>query len=197
MLQEKLNKAKLIGTIAEPLKLEDPKYGDIYTTILEAKRFSQTIDRIPVRIPETAIKDLKIGVGTRVCIDGECRSRSINHHLDISIFAKKVSIVDTEGIDVNEIEMIGFICKQPIYRTTPLGRKICDIMLAVPRTMDESAYIPCIAWGRNAEYVDNLPVGLKLNLEGRMQSRDYSKIIEGEAVIRTAIELSCSLVALV
>ena len=93
--------------------------------------------------------------------------------------------------------MIGYICKTPNYRVTPLGRRICDVMVAVPRNLENSAYIPCIAWGRNAEYVDRLPMGVKLNIEGRIQSRDYSKIIEGEAVIKTAIELSCSLVALV
>ena len=194
------NKVKLIGTIAEPLKRELKEFGGLYTTIVEAKRLSGTVDRVPVRIPEENIKKAKFKVGSRVSIEGECRSYTREHHLNIFVYAKKIfAAAFFEDEDVNEIEFEGYVSKCPNYRRTPLTeREITDLFIASPNNAYKSSYIPCIAWGAQARYVENLQLGRKVHIEGRIQSRDYlKKISEEEVETKTAIEVSCDWVSVI
>ncbi|MBR5315909.1 MAG: single-stranded DNA-binding protein, partial [Firmicutes bacterium] len=111
--------------------------------------------------------------------------------LNIVAFVREYSVLEEEIEYVNDVYLEGYICKKPVPRTSPMGRKICDIMLAVNRQYNKSDYIPCIAWGRNAIYSSNLDVGEKIALSGRLQSRQYKKKLEdGTALIKTAYEVS-------
>ena len=111
--------------------------------------------------------------------------------LMLTVFVKEFADPDDGGVNPNFAELTGYICKEPIYRTTPLNREICDLLIAVNRAFNKSDYIPCIAWGRNARYCRTLPVGTKLCIAGRIQSRQYvKKLSEEESETRTAYEIS-------
>ena len=115
----------------------------------------------------------------------------------LTVFVREIIPVDTNK-NPNIINLKGFLCKEPIFRTTPFKREICDILLAVNRAYNKSDYIPCIAWGRNARFVKNLPVGTKIDIEGRIQSRIYQKkISEEETINKTAYEISISKVSII
>lgn len=196
MIREE-NKVKLIGTISEPFELSHETYDmEVYSTILDVKRDSGVVDKVPIQVIATKHLANLFKVGTQIFIEGEVRTYNKENHLKIIIFANRITEVFGEK-DINEIEMIGYLCKPPIYRVTPFGRKICDLLVAVPRFYTDrrkSAYVPCIVWGRNAEFAQNLQVGDKVELQGRMQSREYLKRInEEEVVTKTAREVSCGI----
>ena len=161
------------------------------------KRLSDSEDRIPVMVSERLIDITQDYVGEYIEIHGQFRS--YNRHeekrnrLVLSVFAREVKFVEEgeESIPVNQIFLDGYICKPPVYRKTPLGREIADLLMAVNRPYGKSDYIPCICWGRNARYAGNLSVGSRIQLWGRIQSREYQKRVgENNVVSRVAYEIS-------
>ena len=169
-----------------------------FEMFVEVKRLSDEADILPVTISERLISDFKLG--DEIGISGQFRSynkiEGEKSKLMLTIFVKE--LIDPNQISsVNQIYMVGYICKEPIYRTTPFGREICDVLIAVNRAYNKSDYLPCIAWGRNARFVKDLSVGEKLELQGRIQSRKYQKKInDEESETRVAYEISLSSVIL-
>ena len=163
------------------------------------KRLSDSEDRIPVMVSERLIDITQDYVGEYIEIHGQFRS--YNRHeekrnrLVLSVFAREVKFVgeEEETVPVNQIFLDGYICKVPVYRKTPLGREIADLLLAVNRPYGKSDYIPCICWGRNARYADGFGVGEHVQLWGRIQSREYQKQVgDEEYETRVAYEISVS-----
>ena len=196
---EKNNLARCSGKVSEEPKFSHLILGEgFYDMKLEVPRLSAESDTIPVTVSERLLNNVK--VGDSVTIDGEFRSYNKlvdgKSKLVLTLFAKEL----TGDIDVensNTISLTGYLCKPPIYRTTPFGREICDCLIAVNRAYNKSDYIPCIAWGRNARFVNGLQVGEKVNLIGRIQSRNYTKKHEnGTDEIKTAYEISISSISL-
>ena len=169
-----------------------------FEMFVEVKRLSDEIDVLPVTISERLISGFELN--KEIGIVGQFRSynklEGDKSRLMLTIFVKE--LIDPNEISVvNQINMVGYICKEPIYRTTPFGREICDILLAVNRAYNKSDYLPCIAWGRNARFVKDLGIGEKLEVQGRIQSRKYQKKLDGDEVeTRIAYEISLSSVAL-
>lgn len=190
------NKAVLQGIVLTELKFSHKSYGEsFYLFEMGIVRKSGYRDEIKVIISERLIWDIGITPDMRVKIEGqirtyneECEGKS---RLNIVVFTRGISqITETEN-DENYIYLDGFLCKPPIRRTSPLGRELCDIMLAVNRMYNKSDYIPCIAWGRNATYAGGLEVGTKLSIMGRIQSREYKKRdMDGNVISRIAYEVS-------
>jgi len=161
---------------------------------IEVQRLSDEVDVLPVTISERLITDFKIGDEIGIC--GQFRSynkiEDSRSKLMLTIFVKEL-IDPSEISEINQIYLVGYICKEPIYRTTPFGREICDVLLAVNRAYNKSDYLPCIAWGRNARFVRDLSVGEKLEVQGRIQSRKYQKRIDdNNTETRIAYEISLS-----
>jgi single-stranded DNA-binding protein len=194
-MKELNNKVIIVGEIMAEYAYSHEVMGEkFYTTVIKTKRLSGTLDLIPVMISERLISPTMNDTGAFAEISGEFRSYDdkTNRKLILSVFANDISFLE-EVKNINFIEITGYICKSPIYRKTPLGREITDITLAVHRGYHKSDYIPCIAWGRNARFVENLAVGTKLKLHGRIQSREYyKKISDNEFETRTAFEMSVS-----
>ena len=189
----------LVGTIVSERTFSHEVYGEgFYSFNLEVPRLSENSDIIPVTVSERILSD-EFKIGEKVVIDGQFRSynnyENEKNKLVLTVFVKDIKIL-TEDMEIpnpNEICLTGFICKKPIYRTTPFGREIADILLAVNRAYNKSDYIPCIAWGRNARFCQNIEVGEKVKLWGRIQSRTYEKKFEdGTSEIRRAYEVSIS-----
>ena len=161
-----------------------------YRQILEVPRLSGTADRLPLLVRQTQLPLLKEGVPLRV--EGQLRSfnnrSGPGRRLVLTVYAR--SLQPGLGEPVNRILLAGTLCKPPIYRRTPLGREICDVMLAVPRQYQRTDYIPCILWGRTAQCAAGLPVGAQIALAGRLQSRGYVKVLPEGTEERTAYELS-------
>ena len=159
---------------------------------LEVERLSGTADVLPVIAAEDVLMEADLFAGGRFLVEGQIRSfnsrAESGRRLIISVFAE--SVTTTEQPPQNDAVLTGAICKPPIYRRTPLGREICDVMLAVPRQYQRTDYIPCILWGRSAQEAASALPGSKLHVTGRLQSRDYIKVIDGESFTRTAYELS-------
>lgn len=207
-MRETNNSAYISGVIAEEFCYSHEIYGEkFYTSTVDVERKSGVIDKVPIMVSERLadVGSLLIGdgdvtdkwVGERVYIYGQFRSFNKHdgnrNHLILHLFAREFFCIDDIGHDDNSIELDGFICKEPIYRKTPYGREICDILLAVNRPYGKSDYIPCICWGRNAKFAGTLEVGIRLQVQGRIQSREYFKeISEGYSERRTAYEVSIS-----
>ena len=194
------NVITLVGTIVSERTFSHEVYGEgFYSFDIEVPRLSENSDIIPVTVSERILTD-EFCIGQKVVIDGQFRSynnyENEKNKLVLTVFAKDIRIFDEkdeEIVNPNEICLTGFICKKPIYRTTPFGREIADILLAVNRAYNKSDYIPCITWGRNARYCQNIEVGEKVRLWGRIQSRQYEKKFEnGTSEIRRAYEVSVS-----
>ena len=167
-----------------------------YSSFVHSQRRSGTVDDIPVIASEYLVKKDDLD-GKYVEIDGEFRSMNMEvegkSKLILQLFVKNIRIVKTKesADDENEIILDGFIVKNPIYRVTPNGRQIADMMIAVNRPLGRSDYIPCICWGKSAKWAENLEVGTEIFVQGRIQSREYVKrLSEDESEIRTAYEVS-------
>ena len=194
-MKELNNKVTIAGEVMSPYVYSHEVMGEkFYTTVIKTKRLSGTSNLIPVLISERLISPTMDDTWAFVEISGEFRSYDDkeNGKSKLSVFAQNISFLE-EPKNVNDIEIVGFICKKPIYRTTPLGREISDVILAVHRGYHKTDYIPCVVWGRNARFAENLSVGTKLKLHGRIQSREYNKkISDNEFETRTAFEMSVS-----
>lgn len=197
-MQKQNNKVYLMGTVASPLKFGHELYGEgFYDFTLEVPRLSGQTDLLPLTASERLLEQTEISVGTKIGISGQFRSYNKvseeKSRLMLTVFVREFVPYDPDSETPNYIEINGYVCKPPVYRTTPFDRKICDILLAVNRGYNKSDYIPCIAWGRNALYVKNAAVGSNLQVFGRVQSRIYSKrAADGSVEERTAYELSIS-----
>ena len=165
---------------------------------VEVERLSEETDILPVTISERLIEGF--GLGDTIGIVGQFRSynklEGEKSKLMLTIFVKE--LIDPHQIpEINQVSLVGYICKEPIYRTTPFGREICDVLLAVNRAYNKSDYLPCIAWGRNARFVKDLGIGEKLEVQGRIQSRKYQKRVNDTTTeTRVAYEISLSSVIL-
>ena len=190
------NIAELCGAVLSELKFSHKTYGEIfYTFVLGIERRSGYIDEINIMVSERLIFDNTPRPGDYVEIKGQVRTYNElsegRNKLNVVVFAKEIYMSENFGYNENYVYLEGFLCKEPIKRTSPLGREICDLMLAVNRMYNKSDYIPCIAWGRNAGYAESLGVGTKLSVEGRIQSREYRKKLEdGTSETRKAFEVS-------
>ena len=192
------NIAELCGAVLSELKFSHKTYGEIfYTFVLGIERRSGYIDEINIMVSERLIFDNTPRPGDYVEIKGQVRTYNElsegRNKLNVVVFAKEIYMSENFGYNENYVYLEGFLCKEPLKRTSPLGREICDLMLAVNRMYNKSDYIPCIAWGRNAGYAESLGVGTKLSVEGRIQSREYvKKITETQIEQRVAYEVSVS-----
>lgn len=190
------NKAIVAGVVKTPLKFSHKTYGEaFYTFVLGIERRSGYVDEINIMISERLIYESPLEIDDVVEITGQVRTYNENvdgkNKLNVVIFAREIEVNQDVIYFENYIFLEGFLCKPPIKRTSPLGRDICDLMIAVNRMYNKSDYIPCIAWGRNASYADKLWVGTKIYLEGRIQSREYKKKFEdGTFEMRKAFEIS-------
>ena len=201
----------LVGKVTGEKKFSHEIYGEkFYTFNLSIPRLSGNADIIPITISERLITDEMLMEGKKLLIKGQFRSynsyENEKNRLILTVFAKDVEelkeVEEQEESDIvkkdettNEVVLIGFVCKKPIYRQTPFGREIADLLLAVNRAYNKSDYIPTIAWGRNARFCQNLEVGAQVKIVGRVQSRQYEKKYEdGTSETRVAYEVSiCSL----
>ena len=191
------NKVMLAGKIVAPLKFQMEHKGEaFYRTILQVNRQSGQCDLIPLLLSERLLDDTKNYEGQLVCVTGQFRSynnhEQIKTRLLLHAFVKELNLLNSveEVGSVNEILLHGFLCKPPVYRKTPLGREIADVLLAVNREYGRTDYIPCIVWGRNARFASGLKVGDQVQVTGRIQSREYEKMEESEKVKKRAYEVS-------
>ncbi len=173
------NKAELAGKVLSPFALSHELYGEkFYTTEVRSKRLSDSEDVIPVLVSDKIIDVEKDYTGNFVHIEGQFRSYNEKHgsrtKLVLTLMAKKIELLEEEQL-INSIFLDGFVCKKPVYRVTPLGKEIADVLLAVNRTHGKSDYIPCVCWGSNAKAADEFQVGDRVSLNGRIQSRGYEK----------------------
>ena len=168
-------------------------YGEeFYESILKVYKLRDSYVLVPVTISNRLINDFKIG--KKIGIEGQFRSynKQVDNKSKLMLTVFVRNLVDyNELTNPNYIEVIGYVCKEPTYRTTPFNREICDILIAVNRSYNKSDYLPLIAWGRNARYSKNFKVGDRIKIVGRIQSRDYvKKISDEESVTKTAYEVS-------
>ena len=193
------NKVKITGEIIDDFAFSHEMYGEkFYTVNVRVNRSSDTCDIIPIMISERIIDISSDCNGKYLCISGQFRS--FNKHeedknrLELHVFAQDIEFLEDCAIyNENYIELEGFVCKDTVYRQTPLGREIADIILAVNRPYGKCDYIPCICWGRNARFANDFEVGTNVRIEGRIQSRNYiKKFKDGNTEERTAYEVSIS-----
>ena len=194
------NQVTIMGEVASQFTFSHEVFGEgFYMVEVLVKRLSNSDDRIPLMISERLIDVHQDYTGEYIMVTGQFRS--YNHHdekknrLVLSVFVREVTFVEEEldGAKTNSIFLDGYICKTPIYRKTPLGREIADLLLAVNRPYGKSDYIPCICWGRNARFASGFEVGEHVQILGRIQSREYiKKLTETETQKRIAYEVSVS-----
>ena len=196
----------LVGKVTSEKRFSHEIYGEkFYIFDMEVPRLSDTTDIIPITASERIINDELIAIGNKLIIKGQFRSynsyENERNKLILTVFAKDVILAEDENLSEeekeetqrtsNEVTLVGYICKKPIYRQTPFGREIADVLLAVNRAYNKSDYIPSIAWGRNARFSQNLPTGTEVKIIGRVQSRNYEKKHEdGTSETRVAYEVS-------
>ena len=195
------NYATLSGKIVSLPQFSHEVYGEkFYEILLEVKRLSQSVDIVPVSLSERLMCDSLIELGNEITVTGQFRSYNKTvedkSKLMLTVFARDIVPLKSD-INPNSIQLEGYICKLPVFRTTPFNREICDVLLAVNRQYNKSDYIPCIAWGRNARFVRSLPVGEHIRIIGRIQSRQYQKKLDDDVVVtRTAYEVSINKIEL-
>lgn len=203
---EENNHLTLVGKVTSEKEFSHEIYGEkFYIFNLAVPRLSGNADIIPITISERLITNEELKIDSKISIDGQFRSynsyQNEKSRLILTVFAKDIQFLPNQDEDItvgkevvsNEVILDGYLCKKPIYRKTPFGREISDILLAVNRAYNKSDYIPCIAWGRTARFCENLEVGTELRVIGRVQSREYEKKHEdGTVEKRVAYEVSVS-----
>ncbi len=197
---ENNNVVEIAGEVTKEPIFSHEMFGEgFYEFAIKIKRLSDIYDIVPVTISERLIDKQMLTIGSRVHFMGQYRSYNKlvdnKSKLLLTVFVRE--FLDEVVEDCNNVDIVGYVCKDPIYRTTPFSREICDVLLAVNRSYNKSDYIPCIAWGRNARYVKGFNVGDKVRVSGRIQSRVYQKRLEdGSSESKTAYEVSLSRVYL-
>ena len=194
------NRVTVIGTIVSDFTFSHAVFGEgFYLVGLSVNRLSEQADVIPLMVSERLMDVTRDYRGCTIEADGQFRSynrhEGVKNRLVLSVFVREVQFLEefTDYTKTNQIFLDGYICKEPIYRKTPLGREIADLLVAVNRPYGKSDYIPCIAWGRNARFASGFSVGTRIQIWGRVQSREYTKkLSETECEKRTAYEVSVS-----
>ena len=194
------NRVTVIGTIVSDFTFSHAVFGEgFYLVDLSVNRLSEQADVIPLMVSERLMDVTRDYRGCTIEADGQFRSynrhEGVKNRLVLSVFVREVQFLEefTYYTKTNQIFLDGYICKEPIYRKTPLGREIADLLVAVNRPYGKSDYIPCIAWGRNARFASGFSVGTRIQIWGRVQSREYTKkLSETECEKRTAYEVSVS-----
>lgn len=192
------NKIYLEGKVASELEFSHEMYGEgFYSFNIEVMRLSDSVDVLNITVSERLLTGFDLTVGKEIVVEGQLRSynKFINgsNKLILTVFARNIEPCVEKSKNPNEIFLDGFICKEPVYRTTPFGREIADVLLAVNRAYNKSDYIPTIAWGRNSRFCQTLNVGDNIRVWGRLQSREYQKkISDTEVVKKVAYEVSIS-----
>lgn len=197
-MEENGNSIHLKGQICQNLQFGHELFGEqFYVTTLRVPRLSGAEDFLPITLSERLLIDSPLANGSELCLEGQLRSYNKviegAGRLLITAFAQKLLDCETDEENPNRVQLTGALCKPPSYRTTPFGREIADLMLAVNRSYGKSDYIPCITWGRTARYASNLKIGDKVQLVGRFQSRTYQKQMpDGTTLNKVAYEVSVS-----
>ncbi len=187
------NQITLRGSLASLPQFSHENHGHrFFRFLLEVPRLSGAVDTLPVVAQEEILNAADLSAGEMLTVTGQVRSHNIRsdgrRHLLIFVFPTKILCED--GEPKNEVTLEGTLCREPTYRRTPLGREICDVMLAVPRAFKRADYLPCILWGRTAQETAQCHTRDKLRIQGRLQSRAYTKVTEGGSEERTAYEIS-------
>ena len=196
-MEETGNSIHLRGHVCQPLQFGHELFGEqFFVTTLRVPRLSGAEDFLPITLSERLLIDEPIAAGSILCLDGQLRSYNKVVEgcgsLLITAFAQRL-LPEEDEENPNRVQLTGALCKAPSYRTTPFGREIADLMLAVNRSYGKSDYIPCITWGRTARYAANLKIGDKVQLVGRFQSRNYQKQLpDGTILHKVAYEVSVS-----
>ena len=200
------NHLVLVGKVTSDKKFSHEIYGEkFYIFDLEVPRLSGNADIIPITISERLLEKEDLEIDKKIIVEGQFRSynsyQNERNKLVLTVFAKDVKFIENQDEEIqaskdfvsNEVTLNGYICKKPIYRQTPFGREIADLLLAVNRAYNKSDYIPCIAWSRNARFCENIEVGTEVKVVGRVQSRTYEKKYEdGTSETKVAYEVSIS-----
>ena len=192
------NKIYLEGKVTSELEFSHEMYGEgFYTFNLDVMRLSDSVDTLNITVSERLLSDMQLIIGSDVIVEGQLRSYNKfidgSNKLILTVFARNIEPCMERSKNPNEIFLDGYICKEPIYRTTPFGREIADVLLAVNRAYNKSDYIPTIAWGRNSRFCQTLEVCDNIKVWGRLQSREYQKkVSENEVIKKIAYEVSIS-----
>ena len=192
------NKIYLEGKVTSELEFSHEMYGEgFYTFNLDVMRLSDSVDTLNITVSERLLSDMQLIIGSDVIVEGQLRSYNKfidgSNKLILTVFARNIEPCMERSKNPNEIFLDGYICKEPIYRTTPFGREIADVLLAVNRAYNKSDYIPTIAWGRNSRFCQTLEVGDNIKVWGRLQRREYQKKgSENEVIKKIAYEVSIS-----
>ena len=195
------NKVFISGEVVSVPKFTHEVYNEgFYEFNLKVTRLSDSYDIIPITISDRLFQNSEIKIGSKISGNGQFRSynklENGRSKLILTVFIRElIPYVETDNS--NTIEIVGYVCKEPIFRVTPFKREISDVLLAVNRCYNKSDYLPCIAWGRNARFVKNFNIGDKVVVTGRIQSRDYQKKVNDELITKTAYEVSLNKIELV
>ncbi|HHQ8838235.1 TPA: single-stranded DNA-binding protein [Clostridioides difficile] len=197
-VKDENNVVNLRGELDNKLEFSHEIFGEkFYNMKIKINRLSDSFDILPMTVSERLLQDIDLDKQNLVNVVGQLRSynKTLNNknRLVLTVFVRKIKSIDEENKDPNSIFLDGYVCKEPVYRKTPLGREITDLLVAINRPYNKSDYIPSIVWGRNAKFAKNLKVGDRIQLWGRVQSREYEKKIdENNVVKKMAYEVSIS-----
>ena len=192
-MEQITNQVTLRGTLAAAPRFSHENHGKrFFRFYLDVPRLSSAVDTLPVVAPESLLESTPLEEGSLLLVTGQVRSHNLRsdgqRHLLIFVFASSLALQD--GQPENQVTVEGFLCREPTYRRTPLGREICDVMLAVPRAFRRADYLPCILWGRTAQEISRCHTRDCLSVTGRLQSRVYTKVTEEGSLQKTAYEIS-------
>ena len=197
-VKDDTNVVYLRGELDENMEFSHEIFGEkFFNAKIKINRLSESYDVLPLTVSERLLQDIDIKSNNKVNVIGQLRSYNKNidnrNRLVLTVFVREIKQIEDENRDPNSIFLDGYICKEPIYRKTPLGREITDLLVAIIRPYNKSDYIPSIVWGRNAKFAKTLKVGDRIQMWGRVQSREYEKKTEnGETVKKVAYEVSIS-----
>ncbi len=192
-MEQHVNQITIRGSLHSMPEYSHDNHGKrFFKFFLEVPRLSGAIDTLPVVAEETILNTIDLSGGEMLTVTGQIRSHNqrIDGRRRLLIFVFAASILCEDGEPVNEVTLAGPLCREPIYRRTPLGREICDVMLAVPRAFKRADYLPCILWGKTAQLGASCHTRQHLHICGRLQSRIYTKLTEDGATEHTAYEIS-------
>ena len=192
-MEQITNQVTLRGTLASAPRFSHENHGKrFFRFYLDVPRLSSAVDTLPIVAPEVLLESTPVEEGALLCVTGQVRSHNLRgdgqRRLLIFVFAASLALQD--GEPANQVALEGFLCREPTYRRTPLGREICDVMLAVPRAFRRADYLHCILWGRTAQEISRCHTRDCLSVTGRLQSRVYTKVTEEGSLQKTAYEIS-------
>ena len=192
-MEHAVNEITLRGSLMNLPRYSHENHGKrFFRFTLEVPRLSGTVDLLPIVAEESVLNRMDLSGGEMLTVTGQIRSynQRLHGHRRLLIFVYAQNILSEDGEPINDVRLEGLLCREPTYRRTPLGREICDVMLAVPRAFHRADYLPCILWGRTAQEAARCHTRDTLQISGRLQSRIYTKLTEDGAEERTAYEIS-------